>query len=126
MSALRLAPAQLPTSTPSTAGDRSGTGTVDRLSTSRLEDRPRAEALVADQGAKARAGVEQAPKRASTIVEEIGARVYEPQIAEGRACLAEASRDAGAAERHLRDAGRIYAETGASGHARRLAAELAA
>jgi ATP/maltotriose-dependent transcriptional regulator MalT len=84
-----------------------------------------AEALVADQGAKARTAVEKALHRAAALVEETGARVHTPQIAEARARLAKASGDAGAGERHLRDAHRLYTEIGATGHARRVAEELA-
>ncbi len=84
-----------------------------------------AEALVADQGAKTRTAVEQALQRAAALVEETGGRVFEPQIAEARARLAKASGDAGASERHLRDAHRLYTGIGATGHARRVAEELA-
>jgi hypothetical protein len=83
-----------------------------------------AEALTAEQGAKARLAAEQALGRAADLVAETGARVYEPQIAEGRARLARSCGEAGASERHLRDAHRLYSEIGAGGHARRVAALL--
>lgn len=84
-----------------------------------------AEALVADQGVKARTAVEKALQRAAALVEETGARVHPPQIVEARARLAKSSGDAGAGERHLRDAHRLYTDIGATGHARRVAEELA-
>jgi class 3 adenylate cyclase/tetratricopeptide (TPR) repeat protein len=85
-----------------------------------------AEALSAEQGAKAQPAVEEALKRATELVGETGARVYEPQIVEARARLAKACGDAGGGERHLREAQRLYAGMGAGGHARRVARELAA
>ena len=83
-----------------------------------------AEALTAEQGAKARTAVEQALQRAADLIGETGALVYAPHVAEGRAYLARACGEAGAGERHLREAHRLYTEIGASGHARRVATAL--
>jgi class 3 adenylate cyclase/tetratricopeptide (TPR) repeat protein len=83
-----------------------------------------AQALCAEQGARARAPIAAALDRAARLVEETGARSVEPQVAEGRARLEQACGDAKAAEPHLREAHRLYQALGATGHARRLAAEL--
>jgi class 3 adenylate cyclase/tetratricopeptide (TPR) repeat protein len=85
----------------------------------------RAEALCAARGARARTAIGEALDRAAELVEETGAHVYTPWIAEARARLAKASGDAVAAGAHLREAHRLYAELGATGHTRRVASELA-
>jgi class 3 adenylate cyclase/tetratricopeptide (TPR) repeat protein len=84
-----------------------------------------AEALCGDRGAKARKPAEQALQRADELVQETGARVFEPWVAEGRARLAQMCGDAGAYAQQLREAHRLYTEVGASGHAKRLASEIA-
>jgi class 3 adenylate cyclase/tetratricopeptide (TPR) repeat protein len=84
-----------------------------------------AAALAAGRGARARAAAEAALRRAEELVEETGARVHAPWIAEVRARLAQAGGDALNAEGFLREAQRLYAQVGAAGHARRVAGELA-
>jgi adenylate cyclase len=79
-----------------------------------------ASALCADEGVRARAAAERALKRASELVEETGGRVYEPQIAEARAHLAQICADVGARDRFRREARQLYARIGATGHARRI------
>jgi tetratricopeptide (TPR) repeat protein len=81
-------------------------------------------ALAAEQGGKARAGVEHALARAAELIRDTGARSFEPHLAEARARLARADGDPGAAERLLRDAHGLYRQIGAKGHERRLAREL--
>jgi hypothetical protein len=83
-----------------------------------------AEALCAEQGARARPSVEHALLEAVALVEETGGRVHVPRIAEVRAHLAQHSGDSGAREQLLREAHRLYTTMGASGHAARLAKEL--
>jgi len=61
---------------------------------------------------------------ASALAEEMNARSFEPFICEERARLARAAEDSAAFERELREAHRLYAEMGATGHAERLAREL--
>jgi adenylate cyclase len=85
-----------------------------------------AEVLAAERSSKALLAADEALTRAAALIRETGARAYEPRLAEARARLARASGDAGVAERHLRDAERLYGAVGATGHARRLARELAA
>jgi adenylate cyclase len=84
-----------------------------------------AEALCAEQGARAGVAIEQVLQRADDLVEETGGRAYEPRIAEVRARIGKAGGDAGAGDLHLREAHRLYTEIGATGHARRVAQELA-
>jgi tetratricopeptide (TPR) repeat protein len=82
------------------------------------------DSLAAERGGKWRTMAEQALARAAELIQETQAHTYEPQIAEVRARLARASGDGAAAERHLRDAHRLYARIGASGHTQRVAAAL--
>jgi adenylate cyclase len=83
-----------------------------------------ANALIASDAARSRTGAEEALERAETLVKETGARALEPWIYEARSQLARACGDAGAADQALREALRLYQAIGATGHARRLAAEL--
>jgi class 3 adenylate cyclase/tetratricopeptide (TPR) repeat protein len=83
-----------------------------------------AEALCAARIGRSRAATEDALKRAAALVEQTGARVYQPWVEEGWARLAQAAGDAVTAERHRREALRLYLELGAGGHARRVANEL--
>ena len=62
--------------------------------------------------------------RAAEIADRCGGKVYEPAIHESRAALARAIGRPEEAERELREALRLYAEMGASGHAERLSREL--
>ncbi len=85
-----------------------------------------ADALCADRGARARAAVEQALKQADALVEETGARVQVPRIVEARGRLAQCTGDAATGDQRLREAHRLFAAMGATGHAARLAKELGA
>jgi predicted ATPase/class 3 adenylate cyclase len=62
--------------------------------------------------------------RADALAAETGAHSTVPEITEERGRLAEALGDDGEANRYLRSAQRLYTETGAEGHAARLAREL--
>ncbi|MFQ5698721.1 MAG: hypothetical protein ACE5IL_10620 [Myxococcota bacterium] len=64
--------------------------------------------------------------RAQALVEETGGRSVEPQIHEERARVAAMRDDADGARRTLQHAYALYVEIGATGHAERLARELAA
>jgi hypothetical protein len=77
------------------------------------------------RGATARAEVEQLLEESIAYVEESGARAWSPLIHEARAELERACGDSAAAARELREAQRLYAGMGATGHAERLARELA-
>jgi hypothetical protein len=68
--------------------------------------------------------IEASLSRAEDLVRETGARLRLPPLHEERARLAQALRRASDAERHLREAHRLYTEMGATGHAKRLAQEL--
>jgi hypothetical protein len=83
-----------------------------------------ARVLLADDGANARHAIEEALARALELVEKTGAKAYEPQILEERAELARFLGDEATRERELREAHRLFAEIGATGHAQRLAKEL--
>jgi tetratricopeptide (TPR) repeat protein len=85
-----------------------------------------ASALCEEQGTKARAAIEKALERAGALVDEIGARVFEPQILHARARLEQVCGDPLSADRYLREALRKYGEVGAAGHARRVEQALAA
>ena len=76
----------------------------------------------ADGAALARA--EQALVRAQELIEEIGARAFQPEVHECRAHLARLRGDAVAAQREIVAARRLYAEMGASAQVERLAKEI--
>ena len=76
----------------------------------------------ADAAALARA--EQALARAQELIDEIGARVFQPEVHECRAHLARLRGDALAARREIEAARRLYAEMGATAQVQRLAKEL--
>ena len=76
----------------------------------------------ADAAALARA--EQALARAQELIDEIGARVFQPEVHECRAHLARLRGDALAAQREIEEARRLYAEMGATAQAERLAKEI--
>ncbi len=61
--------------------------------------------------------------RAAELVEQTGATVFEPHVHLARAELAELLGDD--ARRELREAHRLFTEMGATGHAERVARELA-
>jgi adenylate cyclase len=77
------------------------------------------------RGATARAEVEQLLEVSAAYLEETGTRAWVPLLHEARAELERACGDAAAAERELREAQRLYAAMGATGHAERVAGELA-
>jgi hypothetical protein len=81
-------------------------------------------ALLADPDADASAEIERHLERALKLVGETEGRALEPQIGEERARLAELRGDDSANQRELREAHRLYAEMGATGHAERVAREL--
>jgi hypothetical protein len=59
------------------------------------------------------------------LARETGAKAYEPLVHIELAELAHQSGDQEGHERELREAHRLFSEIGASGHAERLAGELA-
>jgi adenylate cyclase len=77
------------------------------------------------EAAPPRAEIESALERAEQLVDSTHARVLSPRILELRGRLATALGDAGAADRALRQALALDREIGATGHAERLARELA-
>jgi tetratricopeptide (TPR) repeat protein len=83
-----------------------------------------AHVLLASVGTQRRAAIEEALARALELVEQTGARAYEPQIREERGKLARLLGDEATCERELREAHRLFVEIGAMGHAKRLATEL--
>jgi tetratricopeptide (TPR) repeat protein len=76
------------------------------------------------RGKSARAEVEQLLAESVAYIEETGTRAWIPLLHEARAELERACGDAAAEERELREAQRLHAAMGASGHAERLAREL--
>jgi hypothetical protein len=72
-----------------------------------------------------RARVEQLLEESVVYIEETGAKALVPVLDEARAELERAGGDSAAAGRELREARRLYAEMGATGHAERLAREAA-
>jgi hypothetical protein len=84
-----------------------------------------ARALLAGDGALPRAEIEAALDRAEQLVESVEARSLSPRILELRGRLASALGDAPASGRVLRQALDLYRAIGATGHADRLARELA-
>jgi class 3 adenylate cyclase/tetratricopeptide (TPR) repeat protein len=69
--------------------------------------------------------VERAVEGAEAFCEETGIRVHLPPLLEVRAALAERRGNPQEARQKLREAHRLYTEMGATGHAKRLARELA-
>jgi tetratricopeptide (TPR) repeat protein len=61
---------------------------------------------------------------ASVLAAEMNAKSFDPFIEEERAHLARAAGESDACHRHLREAHRLFAGIGATGHAARLAREL--
>ncbi len=74
---------------------------------------------------KPRGEIESALESCLSLVEQTQARVYEPHVYELRAELAHLQGDAANRERYLREAHGLFTEMGATGHAERLARELA-
>ncbi len=75
-------------------------------------------------GLESEGPIGEALARAVELIEELGARVYRPQVCEERAELARLRGDEAARDRELREAHRLFTEMGATGHAERLAREL--
>ena len=84
-----------------------------------------AAALLTTDGVVPRAEIESALERAEHLVESIEGRSLSPRILEMRGRLAAALGDAPASELALRQAFELYRAIGATGHAERLARELA-
>jgi adenylate cyclase len=84
-----------------------------------------ARVLLSSAGTEAREEIEATLARALEVVRETGAKAYEPQIHTELAELARRLGDEEGCERALRTAHRLFTEIGATGHAERLAAELA-
>ncbi len=83
-----------------------------------------AEVLLATEGARSREAVETALARTAEIVDKINLHSRQPWIHVRRAELARLLGEDAAHERELREAHRLFSETGATGHAERLAREL--
>jgi class 3 adenylate cyclase/tetratricopeptide (TPR) repeat protein len=84
-----------------------------------------ARALRESDGPSACVAIEAELDRAAALIEEMGARVLVPRVLEERARLAHLLGDEPGFERGLRAAQRLFAELDATGHAERLAQELA-
>jgi class 3 adenylate cyclase/tetratricopeptide (TPR) repeat protein len=84
----------------------------------------RARALLAADDAGCAAEIERLVEQMAALAEETGMRLYAPQAIELRADLAGLRGDLAARDSHRREAQRLYAEMGATGHAARLAKEL--
>jgi class 3 adenylate cyclase/tetratricopeptide (TPR) repeat protein len=84
-----------------------------------------ARVLLGSAGPAAGAEIEATLARALELARDTGARAFEPLVHVELAELARQSGDQGGRERELREAHRLFAEIGASGHAEHLAAELA-
>ena len=84
-----------------------------------------ARVLLGSAGTAARAEIARALARALELSRETGAKAYEPMIHVELAELARQSGDQEGHARELREAHRLFSEIGASGHAERLAGELA-
>ncbi len=85
-----------------------------------------ARVLRESDGAAARSAVEAELDRAEALIHEMDARAIAPFVHEERARLARLLEDEPGFERELREAHRLFGEVGATGHAERLAKELAA
>jgi adenylate cyclase len=84
----------------------------------------RSRVLRALDGRAARAAVEASLARADVLLEWSGARAFEPFIVEERARLCDVLGDEKAAAGYVREAQRLFAEVGATGHVERLAKEI--
>ncbi|MEN8183047.1 MAG: AAA family ATPase, partial [Myxococcota bacterium] len=81
----------------------------------------RAQILRESRGKAARDEIEATLDRADSLIREKAARAWVPFVLEERARFAELLNDSATAERHRREAHRLYTEMGATGHAERLA-----
>jgi class 3 adenylate cyclase/tetratricopeptide (TPR) repeat protein len=84
-----------------------------------------ARVLLGSAGTAARAEIESALARALELERETGAKAFEPMVHVELAVLARQSGEEEGREQELREAHRLFTEIGASGHAERLAGELA-
>jgi tetratricopeptide (TPR) repeat protein len=78
------------------------------------------EVLIAAAGADARGQIESTLAEAQHLIDETGARGFQPLVHRVRADLARLLGDDASFERELREAHRLYVEMGATGHAKRL------
>jgi class 3 adenylate cyclase len=83
-----------------------------------------ARASLANGRAESAGEIAERVEQMASLAEESGMRLYTPQAVELRARLAELRGEEAEREHQLREAHQIYAEIGATGHARRLATEL--
>ncbi len=81
--------------------------------------------LLAARDGVSREAVEQELQTLAALLEETGAAVFLPRVHEARGELAHLLGDDATHQRELREAHRLYTEMGATGHAKRLAGELA-
>jgi len=77
-------------------------------------------------GGEAKTAVEAALQRVTELIEETGARVYAPFVHAERAELARLLADKATRETELREAHRLFAAMGATGHAERIGRQLSA
>ena len=84
-----------------------------------------ARALLGGQGSDGADDVQAALDRARELAEDMGARPFEAQIHEVSAAAALLSDDEAVWKRELREAHHLYTDMGATGHAERVASELA-
>jgi tetratricopeptide (TPR) repeat protein len=82
--------------------------------------------VLGSEGAEAREEIEAALARALELARKMGAKSFEPQVHVELAELARQLGDKDERQRELREAYRLFAEIGATGHAEHLTAELAA
>ena len=81
--------------------------------------------LLGSEGLAAREEIEAALERARELARNTGMRSVEPMIHVELAELARQGGDEDERQRELREAHRLFTEIGATGHAERLAGELA-
>ena len=81
--------------------------------------------LLGSEGLAAREEIESALERAGELARSTGMRSVEPMIHVELAELAHQNGDEDERQRELREAHRLFTEFGATGHAERLAGELA-
>jgi tetratricopeptide (TPR) repeat protein len=95
---------------------------------SKMEELPAqlvlARTLVLSASQEDRADIDVVLERVALLIRETAATVFQPDLHEVRAEAARRFGDAASAERELREAHRLYAEMGATGHAERVAREL--
>ncbi len=82
--------------------------------------------LLRVEGASARGQIEEALKRAESLVDETGGEVMRPALCQQHAELARLSGDEARRAHELQAAHRLFSQMGATGYAERLGQELAA